>query len=259
MSETQTVDTPRPARKKQLNLALLVALAALGLSGYQLYSTQQELAAARQELAGRMAEGNGASKELRGLTEQALSAARATDAKLAVLETRVNESAGQYNTLNGMYQELTKNRSDWLLSEVEHTLAIASQQLQLAGNVTAAISALQMVDARLSKFDQPQLIAVKKAVATDLEKLKALPVLDSVGLTVKLDRLMLSSSMPLVVDAHHLQDKQTTKRVADTAPSGNVWWPTSARAWASWCTSAAWTSRKPCCCRRSNPSSCART
>lgn len=219
MSETQTVDTPRPARKKQLNLALLVALAALGLSGYQLYSTQQELAAARQELAGRMAEGNGASKELRGLTEQALSAARATDAKLAVLETRVNESAGQYNTLNGMYQELTKNRSDWLLSEVEHTLAIASQQLQLAGNVTAAISALQMVDARLSKFDQPQLITVKKAVATDLEKLKALPVLDSVGLTVKLDRLMLSSSsMPLVVDAHHLQDKQSTKRVADTAP-----------------------------------------
>ncbi|WP_230369755.1 hypothetical protein [Paludibacterium denitrificans] len=34
-----------------------------------------------------------------------------------------------------MYQELTKNRSDWLLSEVEHTPAIASQELQLAGNV----------------------------------------------------------------------------------------------------------------------------
>ena len=219
MSETQTVDTPRPSRKKQLNLALLVALAALGLSGWQLYSTQQELTAARQELAGRLAEGNGASKELRGMTEQALTAARATDAKLAVLETRVNESAGQYATLNGMYQELTKTRSDWLLSEVEHTLAIASQQLQLAGNVPAAISALQMVDARLAKFDQPQLIAVKKAVATDLEKLKALPYLDTVGLTVKLDRLMLSSdSLPLVVDAHRLQDKRTAKTLPASAP-----------------------------------------
>ncbi|WP_199055526.1 uroporphyrinogen-III C-methyltransferase, partial [Aquitalea sp. ASV15] len=218
MSETQTVDTPRPSRKKQLNLALLVALAALGLSGWQLYSTQQELTASRQELAGRLAEGNGASKELRGMTEQALTAARATDAKLAVLETRVNESAGQYATLNGMYQELTKTRSDWLLSEVEHTLAIASQQLQLAGNVPAAISALQMVDARLSKFDQPQLIAVKKAVATDLEKLKALPYLDTVGLTVKLDRLMLSSdSLPLVVDAHRLQDKRTAKTLPASA------------------------------------------
>ncbi len=219
MSETQTVDTSRPARKKPLNLALLVALAALGLSGWQLYSTQQDLTAARQELAGRLAEGNGASKELRGLTEQALTAARSTDAKLAVLETRVNESAGQYATLNGMYQELTKNRSDWLLSEVEHTLAIASQQLQLAGNVPAAISALQMVDARLAKFDQPQLIAVKKAVATDLEKLKALPYLDTVGLTVKIDRLMLSGDgLPLVVDAHHLQDKRVAKPVAANAP-----------------------------------------
>lgn len=219
MSETQTVDTSRPARKKPLNLALLVALAALGLSGWQLYSTQQQLVAVRQALANRQAEGNGAAKELRGLTEQALGAARATDAKLALLDSRVTESAGQYATLNGMYQELTKTRSDWLLSEVEHTLAIASQQLQLAGNVPAAISALQMVDARLAKFDQPQLITVKKAVATDLEKLKALPYLDTVGLTVKLDRLMLSStSLPLVVDAHHLQDKRAAQPVPASAP-----------------------------------------
>lgn len=121
------------------------------------------------------------------------------------------------STLNGMYQELTKNRSDWLLSEVEHTLSIASQQLQLAGNVPAAISALDMVDARLSKFDRPQLIGVKKAVATDLEKLKALPYLDTVGLTVKLDRLMLSAdNLPLVVDAHHLQDQPGKKAAAPT-------------------------------------------
>ncbi|WP_293759542.1 uroporphyrinogen-III C-methyltransferase [uncultured Aquitalea sp.] len=217
MSETQTVDTPSVPRKKPLNLALLLSIAALGLTGWQLYSTQQELQTVRQELAGRLAEGNGAAKELRGMTEQALTAARATDAKLAVLDARVSESAGQYATLNGMYQELTKNRSDWLLSEVEHTLSIASQQLQLAGNVPAAISALDMVDARLSKFDRPQLIGVKKAVATDLEKLKALPYLDTVGLTVKLDRLMLSAdNLPLVVDAHHLQDQPGKKAAAPT-------------------------------------------
>ena len=103
-----------------------------------------------------------------------------------LLEARVNESAGQYATLGAMYQELTKNRSDWLLSEVEHTLGIASQQLQLAGNVSGAITALEMVDNRLARFDNPALIPVKKAVSKDLETLKALPYLDSVGLTVKL-------------------------------------------------------------------------
>lgn len=223
MSESQITETAKPESKKSLSPALLIAIAALGVSGWQYYSSQQELTAARQELARRLAEGSGSAKELRAMTEQAISANRATEGRLALMEARVNESAGQYATLNGMYQELTKNRTDWLLSEVEHTLAIASQQLQLAGNVPAAISALEMVDARLAKFDRPQLIAVKKSVATDLEKLKALPYLDSVGLTVKLDRLMLSAdSLPLAVDAHRLADQKSQGKA--TLPSSAPLW-----------------------------------
>ncbi|OWY41004.1 hypothetical protein CEK28_01665 [Xenophilus sp. AP218F] len=224
MSESQITETAKPASARKLpSAAFWIALAALGLSGWQLYMTQQELAATRQELARRLAEGSGSNKELRAMVEQSLATARATDGKLAMVEARVNESAGQYATLNGMYQELTKNRTDWLLSEVEHTLAIASQQLQLAGNVPAAVSALEMVDARLAKFDRPQLIAVKKAVATDLEKLKALPYLDSVGLTVKIDRLMLSvDSLPLAVDGHRLGAPGPAKTPA--IPADARWW-----------------------------------
>lgn len=225
MSETQIVEpAAKPARSKTLNAALLVALAALGLSGWQYYTTQQELTVVRQELARKLAEGNGSAKEIRSLSDQALSTARSTDGKLALLEARVNEAAGQYTTLNGMYQELTKNRSDWLLSEVEHTLAIASQELQLAGNVPAAISALDMVNTRLAKADRPQLLAVKKAVAADLEKLKALPYLDSVGLTAKLDQLMISTdSLPLVVD-HQRQSRASNTSKAPALASNAPWW-----------------------------------
>ncbi|WP_199154942.1 uroporphyrinogen-III C-methyltransferase [Chromobacterium sp. ASV23] len=226
MSESQiheAIPAQPPAARKRPNLAILVAIVALGVSGWQFYSTQQQLDSMRQELARRLAEGSGAGKEQRAIAEQALLAARATDGKLAMVEARVNEAAGQYATLNGMYQELTKNRTDWLLSEIEHTLAIASQQLQLAGNVSSAVSALEMVDARLSKFDRPQLIGVKKAVASDLEKLKALPYLDTVGLTVKLDRLMLSvDSLPLAVDAHRLGGAQPGKPAQ--LPAGAPWW-----------------------------------
>ena len=226
MSESQiheAIQAPaRPARKRP-GLALWLAAAALGVAGWQFYSTQQQLDSMRQELARRLAEGSGAGKEQRAIAEQAMLAARATDGKLALVEARVNEAAGQYATLNGMYQELTKNRTDWLLSEIEHTLAIASQQLQLAGNVPAAVSALEMVDARLSKFDRPQLIGVKKAVATDLEKLKALPYLDTVGLTVKIDRLMLGvDSLPLVVDAHRLGGVRGAHPAA--VPTSAPWW-----------------------------------
>lgn len=222
MSEANSVNTGGlPAAKKPVNLALIVALLALGLTGWQFLETRQQLAEAKLALASRLAESGGSAKAMQTQTEQALAAARAGEAKLALLEARVNESAGQYATLGAMYQELTKNRSDWLLSEVEHTLAIASQQLQLAGNVSGAITALEMVSDRLSRFDNPALIPVKKAVSKDLETLKSLPFLDSVGLTVKLDTLMMGAeTLPLVIDHHRLATATARLALPDSAP----WW-----------------------------------
>lgn len=226
MSDTQTsaVDPipAAPARNRQpANLALLAALLALGVAGWQYYETRIELSTLKQQLGHRQAEAGGAAKELRGLTEQALSANRGTDAKLARLEEQINLASGQYATLNGMYQELTKNRADWLLSEVEHTLAIASQELQLTGNVNPTVLALEGVNARLAQFDRPELIGLKRALGKDLEALKALPQLDSVGLTVQLDRLLLAvEQLPLVVDQHQLA---AAKRKAAPAPE-LPWW-----------------------------------
>ncbi|MFC3531540.1 uroporphyrinogen-III C-methyltransferase [Vogesella facilis] len=222
MSEANSVNSGSalPA-KKSVNLALIIAIAALGVTGWQFFETRQQLTEAQTALASRLAESGGSTKAIQIQTEQALAATRAAEAKLALLEARVNESAGQYATLGAMYQELTKNRSDWLLSEVEHTLAIASQQLQLAGNVSGAITALEMVDDRLGRFDNPALIPVKKTVAKDLETLKALPYLDSVGLTVKLDTLMLGAeTLPLVIDHHRLASDSAPGSLPADAP----WW-----------------------------------
>lgn len=225
MSEaTPNVESVKPAApRRSVNLALIVALAALGVTGWQYYETRQALSEAKLALAQRLTDAGGATREIRRETEQALAATRAAEGKLSVLEARVNESAGQFATLGGMYQELTKNRTDWLLSELEHTLAIASQQLQLAGNVPVAISALEMVEARLARFDRPQLIALKKAVSKDLVTLKALPYLDTVGLTVKLDRLTLGvDQLPLVIDHQRLTPAQSVR--LGKLPEGASWW-----------------------------------
>ncbi|MDF0604541.1 uroporphyrinogen-III C-methyltransferase [Neisseriaceae bacterium TC5R-5] len=224
MSESQIIEAVKPSPRKFFNPALWIALTALGVSGWQLYTTQQELLTVRHELARRLAENSGSAKELRVLAEQAINANRSIETRVGQLDARVNEFSGQYATLNGMYQELTKNRSDWLLAEVEYTLTIASQQLQLAGNVSAAIAGLEMLDARLSKFDRPQLIGVKKALATDLETLKALPYLDSVGLTVKLDRLILATdSLPLVVDSHRLPGQNPSSAASSVPANAPIW------------------------------------
>lgn len=208
MSETQNIEVenneapkepqnapqtaPLPVRPKTLSLALLCAFGALALSAWQLVNTQQELSAVRQELARRHPDNT-----TKALSEQL----RATDAKLAITEAKLNQSNGQFATINSMYQDLTKVRSDWLLSEVGHSLALSSQELQLAGNVPSAIAALQVVEQRLSQFDRPELIGVKKAVAQDLEALKALPYLDTIGLSAKLDSLTQGiDTLPLIVD-----------------------------------------------------------
>ncbi|RQW28462.1 hypothetical protein EHS17_05285 [Rhodobacteraceae bacterium CH30] len=223
MSDTPITDTPIPAKRSGAgNIALIVALAALGLSGWQYYETRVTLDQARLSLAQSLADAGGSARVLREQNTATLSGLKATDAKLALLEARVNQSAGQYATLEGMYQELTRNRSDWLLAEVEHTLSIASQQLQLAGNVSAAVSALEMLDTRLARFDSPQLIGLKKAINKDLIELKALPYLDNVGITLKLDQLMLSvDTLPLAVDHHRLAPVAGTRLVL---PANASWW-----------------------------------
>jgi uroporphyrin-3 C-methyltransferase len=219
MSESQNIEVektespamqpkePKLHRQKPLSLALLLALAALALSGWQVVTTQQELSSMRQELARRHPD-----VAFKALGEQL----RATDAKLAMAEAKLNESSSQFTAINNMYQDLTKVRSDWLLSEVGHSLALASQELQLAGNVPSAIAALQVVDQRLAQFDRPELIGVKKAVAQELEALRALPYLDVIGLSAKLDSLTQGiDTLPLGIDVQR-------QPPATSAPAKNV-------------------------------------
>ena len=61
--------------------------------------------------------------------------------------------------LESLYQELSRDRDEWALAEIEQVLLIASQQLQLAGNVKAAMIALQTADSRLQRLDKPQFTA----------------------------------------------------------------------------------------------------
>jgi len=111
------------------------------------------------------------------------------------------EGQSQQVALEQMYQELSRNRDDWALAEIEQVLSTASQQLQLAGNVQGALIALQNADARLSHSDKPQFITIRRALARDIEKLKALPLVDITGIALRLDTLMGQiDTMPLLSD-----------------------------------------------------------
>lgn len=224
-----TATEPRPSRK--VSVALVVAIAALGVSGWQWFDSRQQLGAMQVELASKLAESGGATQATKSAQEQGRQALEQLSARLALTEARVTESAGQYATLQGMYAELTRNREDWQLAEIEHALTIASQQLDLAGNVPATISALEAVDAKLAGLDKAQFVPLRRAVGQDLEKLKALPFVDTIGLTVKIDGLLAAvDTLPLVVDGHRVEPAPQTA-AAPAAPAGHRWQTLGAELW----------------------------
>ncbi|RXF41358.1 hypothetical protein EG864_15385, partial [Enterococcus faecalis] len=90
-----------------------------------------------------------------------------------------------------LYQEFSRTREDGVIAEVEQAVVLAAQQLQIAGNVEAALIALQEAESRLALHDRGQLAGLRRALANDIDALKLQPVLDVSGLSLRLERSMI--------------------------------------------------------------------
>jgi len=179
-----------------LGLAVLAAVvAALWLD------TRGRIGSTQEELARRLRDIEAESREARVAARQAQEGLRETQARLSAMESRLAESQAQHSALEALYQELARNRDEWQLAEIEQVLAIAQQQLLLSGNVRAALLALQLAESRLSRSDRPQFLVVRRALARDIERLKALPTLDLPGMSLRLDGLIASvDALPLAYE-----------------------------------------------------------
>ncbi len=185
----------REARQK-LAIGVLAVLLAL-----QWWSARTDISDLRRELAQRLQSGENLNTQTKLIANRVDDEVKALQGKVAVLEAKQIESQGQQLALEQLYQDLAKNRDDWALAEIEQVLSTASQQLQLAGNVRGALIALQNADARLNRADRPQFIAVRRAIARDIENLKGLPSVDLTGISVRIDALIGQVDMiPLMAD-----------------------------------------------------------
>jgi uroporphyrin-3 C-methyltransferase len=154
------------------------------------YSSQNQMTALREEVARRLQNADITNSEIKGIAKGVQDSSKETQAKVSILEAKQTEAQGQQVALEQLYQDLSKNRDEWALAEIEQVLATASQQLQLAGNVQGALIALQNSDARLAKAEKTQFIVVRRAIAKDIEKLKDLPQIDLTGLVLRLDSVI---------------------------------------------------------------------
>jgi len=181
--------------------ALLLALAAAGFSAWQAYESRRVAAELELELARKLAEIETIGSDSRRLSTGARDVARDMEARLGQIEARLVGIQSQRLAMDSLYQELSLSRDEWTLAEVEQILLVASQQLQLASNVKAALIALEAADARLARSDRPQLTQLRRVVAEDIERLKASPFVDVTGIGLKLESIIASiDEMPLAIE-----------------------------------------------------------
>ena len=173
----------------RLNGWMIAAIGAIALLVVVWFDTRHELNRIRDDVAQRLQNAEIESRESKAAARDAQEGVREAQGKLSVLEARIAEAQGQQIALQQLYQELSRSRDDALLTQIEQILSIASQQLQLAGNVQSALLGLQSADARLARSDRPQFIPIRRAIARDMDRLKALPNVDVTGLVLKLDQV----------------------------------------------------------------------
>jgi uroporphyrin-3 C-methyltransferase len=209
MSDPSPAPT-RPARITRAQALALVAFAlASGLAVLFWVDTRSRIDSTQQELARRLRDIESDAREARALARQSQEGLRDAQARVGQLEARLAESQSQQLALESLYQELSRNRDEWQLAEIEQVLAIASQQLQLAGNVRAALLALQLAEARLARADRPQFAPIRRALARDIERLKGLPAADFPALSVRIDSLLAAvDNLPLAYEERTATEKK---------------------------------------------------
>jgi uroporphyrin-3 C-methyltransferase len=218
----------KPSNARRIAIAALAA-AVLALLAWVWLDARERIGATQEVLARRLRDIEADARDARSLARQAQETTREMQAKLGALEGKLADAQSQQVALEALYQDLSRNRDELQLAEIEQVLAIAAQQLQLSGNVRAALLALQLAESRLSRTDRPQFVAVRRALARDIERLKALPSVDLPAMSRQLDALVAGvDALPLGFDgrverAEHKPQPATGEQGAVSRMAAELW------------------------------------
>jgi uroporphyrin-3 C-methyltransferase len=221
-AETPILLGPRSRLERWLPAAVFALAIAVVLLAGAWWSTRSELTELRDGVAKQLREAGTDARDSRTIAKEVQEAVRDAQARIGALEAKLLESQSQQLGLQALYQELSRSRDEWVLAEVEQTLAIAAQQLQLAGNVPAALVALENADARLARSDRPQFLGLRRVIARDIDRLRNAPSVDIAGMTLRLDQLIAAvDQLPLLADG---RPQAPTSAADEPAGWQRPWW-----------------------------------
>jgi uroporphyrin-3 C-methyltransferase len=192
------------------------------------WNTQQRVKALESELVKRQQDSTGQATEARVIAREAQDVAREAAAKMALLDARVAETSLQRTQLEELIQSLARSRDENVLADLDAAIRVAMQQTAITGSSEPLVITLKQADERLARFNQPRLERVRRAVAQDLEKVRAAGVTDITVLTIRLDEAIRQvDELPLLSAI----DRRSTPR-APAAPAASA--PEAAASAAGW-------------------------
>jgi len=204
--DTAPEPTVQPAQKNpvegifaRIGLTQIVLLLLVALFIWQWLNGQRIMGNMQRQLAEKISEMTVDSKTNQALQGQTQDQVRDLAAKMALMDARYAEAQNQRAALETLYNDLSVNRDEMALAEVEQLLLIAEQQLQLSANVKAALIAMQGGDARLQRMNRAAFTGLRKVIGQDMDKLRALPNVDIPGINRQLNNLIAAvDELPLI-------------------------------------------------------------
>lgn len=196
-------------------LALLGAAVLLCVVlAWQSLSRQQSL---EQELVRRQEASQAQATEARLAAKQSAELVRDTAAKVSLLDARLAEVALQRGQLEELIQSMSRSRDENVVGDIEAAIRVALQQTQITGSAEPLVATLKQADERLLRYKQPRMEGVRRAVARDLDRVKAVAVVDVSTLTIKLDEVVrMADELPLV-SGNEAAPKPRDERNGDAA------------------------------------------
>jgi len=149
-------------------LALLIAIIAIAFSGWQWYN-------------------------LKNQEKQGATLANQLNVNLTQTHDQLSNQQQSIESLQTNIQHLIKitgaSNKTWKLAEAKYLLQLANYSLNFSQNVPLTIKLFQSADQRIASLGDPAMLELRRSLAHNIAALKAVPVIDTTGVVLKIDAL----------------------------------------------------------------------
>lgn len=208
--------------KKSRRLGTVAIIISILLSGGAFLASQQQVT--QQQL------------KIAQLQQQLKNADSTFDAKLVTAEQRITDKADDIvRKATVLIQQQDKSiaslqlaiadvkgrrPNDWLLAEADYLVKMAGRKLWLEHDVVSATRLMENADQRISALNDPSLMPLRRAMASDISTLKAIPLIDRDGLVLKLNSLeqqinTLPLASAILPEAGVVEQKEVSTNIND--------------------------------------------